>query len=278
MIRSNHALHLCNQNFSLYNGVGIYSLSLHSNYVWLGLVLTSIIFIFVLLGCSLRTSYFQESYLVTRAKEWVQQPLLSSAQDSILTVEAGAESTPISDESDVRPELTVENVNLSCISEIEPVNGQNTENHGGSSTIKSTSVNGDLNKLELAHSMSSLSLLETYPHKSSIPDTCLHEPSVCNKAKEFSDLVLSKSESLDEACSRLETRDKCFKANRSVDEILQSNLETLPSSIPCSILVKSRKLQERRGSNHSLTIAVKPADNILPTVTTPREWYIFISC
>merc|ERR1712071_399613 len=84
------------------------------------------------------------------------------------------------------------------------------------------------------------------------------------------ELVLSKSESLDEACTRLESREKCFKANRSVDEILgSSQSEVSPGHVLNPI--KSRKLQERRGSNHSLTIAVKPADNTLPTVITPRE-------
>jgi len=271
MIRSDHALHLYSRDISLYNGIGIYSLTLHSNYVWLVLFFTSIIFIVVLLACSLRTNYFQESYLVTRAKEWVQQPLLSPAQDSILMVEAGTELSQTSDGSVLQPELGVENAHLNCVSETKPAEDQNAESCEVSSPIESTSMNDDLNKLELTHSMSSLSLVETYPHKSSIPDSCIHEPSVCSKTKEFSDLVLSKSESLDEACSRLETRDKSLKANRSVDEILQSNLKVSPSNIPCSHLGKSRKLQERRGSNHSLTIAVKPADNILPTVTTPRE-------
>ena len=272
MIRSDHALHLYSQDISLYNGFGVYSLSLHSNYVWLVLVLTSIILILILLACSLRTNYFQESYLVTRAKEWVQQPLLSPVQDSILTVEAGDERSLTIDGSGNQPALAGENALLSCMSETKRVQHQNAESHKEFSATKAASLNDDLNKLELAYSMSSLSLDETYPHKSSIPDTCLLEPSVCTKTKEYSDLVLSKSESLDETCGHLETRDKCFKANRSVDEILQSNLEVSPSSIPCSLLGKPRKLQERRGSNHSLTIAVKPADSILPTVTTPREW------
>ena len=44
-------------------------------------------------------------------------------------------------------------------------------------------------------------------------------------------------------------------------------------SNPATPRAKCRaKLQERRGSSHSLTIAVKSADSVLPTVTTPREW------
>jgi hypothetical protein len=103
------------------------------------------------------------------------------------------------------------------------------------------------------------------------------------------DIFLTKSESLDEAHSRSQPREKCFKTNRSVDEILsrqddnQTDSQSLDqqhtstSSIPCTPL-KCRKLQERRGSNHSLTIAVsKPAEtNILPTVVTPREWLVLL--
>jgi hypothetical protein len=95
-----------------------------------------------------------------------------------------------------------------------------------------------------------------------------------------SQLPLTKSESLDEnRRTNRESigREKCFKANRSVDEILSSTHQGLgssSSSSSASCTPKCRKLQERRGSNHSLTIAVKVTDAmaILPTVTTPREW------
>ena len=233
MIRLDHAIHSRNQEASLRDGLGIYSLSLYSNFFWLVLVLTSVVLVLVLLTCSLRTSYFQESHFINRAKEFVQQPLLTPTQDSLLLVEAGSGPGPEPTPSD---------------------DGREQED--------------DLNsKPQLAHSMSSLSLHEN-------ESTTIPEPNVIAKTKEFSEfseLVLSKSESLDEACTRLESREKCFKANRSVDEILgSSQSEVSPGHVLNPI--KSRKLQERRGSNHSLTIAVKPADNTLPTVITPREW------
>lgn len=266
--------------------------TLVENHIWLIGLLTCIIIILVVISCSLRSNYFQENYFITRAKEWVHLPLLhQSGQDSLLTAETGTvTSNPLGTETESNlPNCTLQNVDNNCSWVSETHCGQKDE-------MKSALTITDLDDPQkLTLDMSSLSVNEMCTE----PNEFLDQPlasSPCDpelmrnnfKAQKShfvfnADIFLTKSESLDEARSRTQLRDKCFKANRSVDEILSSRQDqagstlidqqphSSASSIPCT--PKCRKLQERRGSNHSLTIAVKPVEtNILPTVVTPREW------
>ena len=275
--------------------------TLIENHIWLIGVLTGIIIILVVLSCSLRSNYFQENYFFTRAKEWVHLPLLQqSGQDSLLTAENGANpnNVPVSEPGPQLTSTPAQNADLcSWVSETSPDERQTKMK----SSWNETELNNQQN-LTGAVDMSTLLLTETSSEQTEFPvqatpkspfDSNLESLRNSLKAQKNhfvfnADIFLTKSESLDEAHSRSQPREKCFKTNRSVDEILSRQEEhqadsqlldqqhTSTSSIPCTPL-KCRKLQERRGSNHSLTIAVsKPAEtNILPTVVTPREWLVY---
>lgn len=286
------------------HGLDQFLTTLIENHIWLIGVLTGIIIILVVLSCSLRSNYFQENYFFTRAKEWVHLPLLQqSGQDSLLTAENGANpnNVPV---SEPEPQLTptpAQHADLcSWVSETSPDERQTKRK----SSWNEAELNNQHN-LTSAVDMSTLLLTETSPEQPEFPvqPTTPKSPSCDSNLDSLrnsfkaqknhfvfnADIFLTKSESLDEAHSRSQPREKCFKTNRSVDEILsrqddnQTDSQSLDqqhtstSSIPCTPL-KCRKLQERRGSNHSLTIAVsKPAEtNILPTVVTPREWLVLL--
>ncbi|EFX89441.1 hypothetical protein DAPPUDRAFT_95095, partial [Daphnia pulex] len=281
------------------HGLDQFITTLIENHIWLIGVLTGIIIILVVLSCSLRSNYFQENYFFTRAKEWVHLPLLQqSGQDSLLTAENGANpnNVPV---SEPEPQLTptpAQHADLcSWVSETSPDERQTKRK----SSWNEAELNNQHN-LTSAVDMSTLLLTETSPEQPEFPvqPTTPKSPSCDSNLDSLrnsfkaqknhfvfnADIFLTKSESLDEAHSRSQLREKCFKTNRSVDEILsrqddnQTDSQSLDqqhtstSSIPCTPL-KCRKLQERRGSNHSLTIAVsKPVEtSILPTVVTPRE-------
>ncbi|KZS09878.1 Protein tyrosine phosphatase ERK-like protein [Daphnia magna] len=280
---------------SLHEDYGLDQLisTLIENHIWLIGLLTGIIIILVVLSCSLRSNYFQENYFFTRAKEWVHLPLLQqSGQDSLPTAEAGTNHNNVTS-AEPEPNLVStpaqHAVLCSWVSETSP-----DEQH---TKMKSSWAETEQNNQQnFAADMSALLLTET---KSEELEPIAHPttPIPCDASLESlrnsfksqknhfvfnADIFLTKSESLDEA--RSHPREKCFKANRSVDELLPRQDEQLAdsspseqqhmstSSIPCTPQ-KCRKLQERRGSNHSLTIAVnKPVEtNILPTVVTPRE-------
>lgn len=269
-------------------GVDKFISTLVDDHIWLIGLLTGVIIILVVLSCSLRSNYFQENYFFTRAKEWVHLPLLQqSGQDSLLTAETGAAPPEVA-AIEPEPQLSPAQ-NCSWVSETSPEQQR--------VTMKSSLAEAeDDDQQKLTLDMSALSMTETCTDEveptdqPSASSPCeLLRSSYKAKKNHFvfnADIFLTKSESLDEARSRSQLREKCFKANRSVDEILSR--QELPSSsssdlqqqstssIPCT--PKCRKLQERRGSNHSLTIAVKPAEiqNLLPTVVTPREWYKWI--
>lgn len=272
--------------------------TLLDEHIWVIGLLTGVVIVLVVLSCSLRSNYFQENYFVTRAKEWVHLPLLhQSGQDSLLTAETG-----VGTNEDAGPEPEAQQTSETAQpSDLSWVSETSESKHLGE--MKSSWAEDELDddqETKLMPDMSALSLKETCTdqiettERSSSPydsDRELLKSSFKAQKNHFvfnADIFLTKSESLDEARTRSQLREKCFKANKSVDEILsrqeqpvssstdenqhqeQQNQST--SSIPCT--PKCRKLQERRGSNHSLTIAVKPTDaNILPTVVTPREWF-----
>lgn len=285
------------------NGLDQLITTLIENHIWLIGLLTGVIIILVVLSCSLRSNYFQENYFFTRAKEWVHLPLLQqSGQDSLLTAEAGSgpNNVPVSEPEPQLNSTSAQHADLcSWVSETSPDERQ--------TKMKSSWNEDELNNqqnLTTAADMSALLLRETCPDQieSPVHPATPKSPSCDSRFESLrnsfkaqknhfvfnADIFLTKSESLDEAHCRSQPREKCFKPNRSVDEILsrqdehQSDSPSLDqqhtstsSSIPCTPL-KCRKLQERRGSNHSLTIAVsKPAEtNVLPTVVTPREWLV----
>jgi hypothetical protein len=280
------------------NGLDQLITTLIENHIWLIGLLTGVIIILVVLSCSLRSNYFQENYFFTRAKEWVHLPLLQqSGQDSLLTAEAGSgpNNVPVSEPEPQLNSTSAQHADLcSWVSETSPDERQ--------TKMKSSWNEDELNNqqnLTTAADMSALLLRETCPDQieSPVHPATPKSPSCDSRFESLrnsfkaqknhfvfnADIFLTKSESLDEAHCRSQPREKCFKPNRSVDEILsrqdehQSDSPSLDqqhtstsSSIPCTPL-KCRKLQERRGSNHSLTIAVsKPAEtNVLPTVVTP---------
>lgn len=269
-----------------------YLASLSSDHFWILVALSLIIIILVLVSCSLRSSYFQGNYFITRAKEWVHLPIIhqDDPQEQLITsTEAGPghiEEEYSNFEHDQKQGnlFQVDHDTCQWVSEIE----NSIYNCSDSSLID----NNEYDQQNLERKLSTLSVCKS--NKDEEPSALPPSPSYKEASRasfkagrdQFvfnSDIFLTKSESLDEARSRSDLRDnKCFKTNRSVDEVLnKSELSSLPasseqrpaaSSIPCT--PKCRKLQERRGSNHSLTIAVKPTDTtILPTVVTPREWY-----
>ena len=269
-------------------GVDKFISSLVDEHIWLIGLLTGVIIILVVLSCSLRSNYFQENYFFTRAKEWVHLPLLQqSAQDSLLTAETGAVHSEVAAIEPEQPQLSPAQ-HCSWVTETSPEQQRVTMK----SSWAEVDHDGDQQKLTL--DMSTLSMtsactdeIESTDQPSASSPCELLRSSFKAKKNHFvfnADIFLTKSESLDEARSRSQLREKCFKANRSVDEILSrqekpsssssDQQKQSTSSIPCT--PKCRKLQERRGSNHSLTIAVKPEEiqNILPTVVTPREWYL----
>lgn len=303
--------------------------------IWLIALLSTIIIILVLLSCSLRSTshYFQESYLITRAKEWVQLPLLSQQQQHQQQQQQLQSSSLLAAESGINNDASISSVGsqpdvdfCSWESETSQTGGGGVGGGGGfedaqeevislSPVMKlSSSLDADLcqrrgNNLLLLKDMASLSLTSSPPAAATaiVPTSPLPIAAVSSSSsspqltsKNLSggggqffvfggsgindQLPLTKSESLDEARKghRGDSREKCFKANRSVDEILGSSAgqqqqhgASSSSSSSASCTPKCRKLQERRGSNHSLTIAVKVTDaiaTVLPTVTTPREW------
>lgn len=271
---------------SLQEDYGINTLvaTLVEEHIWVIGIFTCILTVLVLLSCSLRSNYFHENYFIVRAKEWVHLPLLqpSGPPDSLITAEAPGMSANAESE---RPNESAE-----CL----PAQ-HDTCSWVSETALNSSLVDGGQEKSLINQDMSTLTaaprqedIIEPVATDSELSSTLRHHHSFKKDQFVFNaDLFLTKSESLDESQSRSQLRDKCLKANRSVDEILssrsqsqdqskseQSQPDSAASSIPCT--PKCRKLQERRGSNHSLTIAVgKPAEtNILPTVVTPREWSV----
>lgn len=317
-------------NFSSWDEVT----SVVNDHLWLVGLLSSLSLVLVLLSCSLRSNYFQENYFITRAKEWVQLPLLhpSPPRESLLSnVEAGAGQGDAG-VVEAEPDTTTLNPN---IQNAELCSWESETNNLPASAMKSSSDGEpevDLcNRTEnVVPELSVLSLTETSQSSAGEPAAeALAVDTSCSMNQEIpesktsffggkankdhfifgnsADVFLTKSESLDEARSRsdlLLVRDKCFKANKSVDEILtrqQQFAKPHPPGLEHSQsgsfgTPKCRKLQERRyifkqnlklypipvllysvillhrGSNNSLTIAVTTAETTLPTVVTPREW------
>ena len=285
--------------------------------IWLIALLTTIIIILVLLSCSLRstTHYLQESYLITRAKEWVHFPLSreqqqqqQQQQSSLLSAETGVATDGPNNDAASSVGSQPDGDFCSWESETSQTGGGGAGSFEDAQEVpmkSSGSLDVDLCQrrgnalLLLNDGMTALSLAAGQsplaaptPPPIATVSSSTSSPQLTSKtsaqffvfgsgASELTcQLPLTKSESLDEnRRTNRESigREKCFKANRSVDEILGSahqGLGSSSSSSSASCTPKCRKLQERRGSNHSLTIAVKVTDSmaILPTVTTPREW------
>ena len=299
--------HLRNGDFSSWSGVvgsggGMYNkgnegmhASLNPNHLWLIWFLSMIAFVFILFGCSLRNKYFQESFLLSRAKQWVHLPVLNSAQDPLLLVEPGSVSYTVADccsnGTDWEPTgLNEQHADLTWVSETDKFPSKPEECSNIQIENDSCSNQND----SILHP--SLVPLGSTPQPQDHGDLMAMENQIISSDYVETPVCLSpltKTGSLDETqigSCRKELQEKRFKANRSVEEFHQpgSNsigADSLPatpagkgvgggSSSPGTPQGKSRaKLQERRGSSHSLTIAVKSTENTLPPVTTPREWY-----
>lgn len=258
---------------------------LSHDHFWILGAINLIIIALVLISCSLRSDYFHGSYFITRAKEWVHLPTLNPGdpQEQLIPIE-GSYASHEEEYRDVegnQKQQTLQQVGQDSCKWISETTSSNLKLSdlisANTNSSNQQTLEQELSTLCLSES-SSLPLSPSFKEASRASFKASRDQFVFN-----SDIFLTKSESLDEARSRADLRDsKCFKTNRSVDEILtKSEHSSLPasseqrpaaSSIPCT--PKCRKLQERRGSNHSLTIAVKPTEtNVLPTVVTPREWY-----
>lgn len=249
-------------------------LDLGKEHLWIVGLLSGITIVLVVLSCSFKSSYFQENYLVTRAKEWVHLPLLRQpAQESLLpAAEAGATGQDDDDGPSPAP-VTVDPVNLSelCswVSEtktVDPVSLKQAEMKSGSDEVDSSD-----DQEKLVPDMSALSLSEAFPipaaaaaamavvlDKDPVPASPRSKGCFAKSKDHFvfsnADMFLTKSESLDEARKRTDPvvrEHKCIKANKSVDEILTKQLHGRPPGIESTQSAsfgtpKCRKLQERR--------------------------------
>lgn len=269
------------------HSTGFLNLSVE-DHLWLVGLLSGLALILALLSCSLRSTYFQENYFFVRAKEWVQLPSLlqqhpsTSAQESLLSgdLESGVEHTHVDDHnietqpgpaalsnSSQRPPEQQEYAEFcSWVSETDTKNLLDTMK-AASDDEKSDSDEIQGPPLSAALDVSTLSLTEKTEVESTsvgeqLSDVAAaavdEEPAEIKPtsfiAKSHSQFLFgNKSESLDEARSRTDmflAREKCFKANKSVDEILTKQ-HPKPGHLPGSehsqsASPKCRKLQERR--------------------------------
>lgn len=252
------------------------NLDLSTSHVWFVWALTATILLFIVFGCSLRSRYFQENYLITRAKQWVHYPVLES-RENIQEVEPGVMLiTSGNDGGGCQLDITQDYVHHAEVSWISETNGYQEKGFAAQWCPSSSVSLGNNFCIEDTTNVSSpLPAQEMCPGVSAAHSADTDAEGIFTTKSEHAEGFFTKTGSLDDSrcCSQL--HEKCLKTNKSVEEFLLPYSEAT-SGTPGASAGKCRKLQERRGSSHSLTIAVKPAENVLPTVTTPREWYIYL--
>ena len=250
---------------------------------WLIGLLSGITIVLVLLSCSLKSSYFQDSYLFARAKEWVL-PLQEPTQESLLSgAEAG--DTRTQDDEGASPPCAVtnepENLKTELCSWVSETRTTFAELGLQQSAMKSATDDDDFStRHKVVPDMSALSLSDPCPipaasavagldfsqlDKDPVPASPRSKGCFAKSKDHFvfsnaADMFLTKSESLDEARRRTDQvvrEHKCIKANKSVDEILtkqqqQNRAPGLENSQSSSFgTPKCRKLQERRQLHES---------------------------